>query len=179
MRKDLILTAVGTDRPGIVDQISGLIFREGCNLEDSRMAILGGSFALIVLVTGSEESISRLKDSLPDIEKKLELSIHLRFGRMEDTSPGEIAKAIPYRITAVAMDHPGIVHKITNILAKHNVNVATLETRITDAPTTGTPVFSLVIEANVPTDVSVSKLRTILESAANEENLDLGFHAIS
>ncbi len=46
MREGLIISAIGRDRPGIVDRLSGAIFRNGCNLEDSRMAILGGEFAL-------------------------------------------------------------------------------------------------------------------------------------
>ncbi|MBM3890900.1 MAG: glycine cleavage system protein R, partial [Verrucomicrobia bacterium] len=45
MRQYLVVSAVGQDRPGIVDRISEFILDHDCNIEDSRMAILGGEFA--------------------------------------------------------------------------------------------------------------------------------------
>ncbi len=177
VREGLIVTAVGTDRPGIVDRLSGVILDEGCNLEDSRMAILGGHFALIVLVTGDAEALGRLPSALSRLEDELGLGLQLRSTRLEPAK-GEARAGLLYRITAVAMDHPGIVHRISHLLADRGINVAALDTRVTHAPTTGTPVFSLTIDAQVPPGVSLARLRSVLARLADDEDLDLEVHAV-
>src|SRR3954467_5650695 len=53
----LVLTAVGADRPGLVSEISSLVLAAGANLEDSRMAIPHGEFALLLLVSGDEPAM--------------------------------------------------------------------------------------------------------------------------
>jgi len=179
MPEGLILTAVGQDRPGIVDQLSGVVFREGCNLEDSRMAILGGNFAVIVLVTGAKDALGRLTAALPAIEEDLGLALQVRTTTVEQPQSINLGRGLLYRITAVAMDHPGIVHRISSILARNGINVAALDTRLTHAPTTGTPVFALTIDAQVPASLSLAELRALLERVADDENLDLEFHAIT
>jgi glycine cleavage system regulatory protein len=71
-------------------------------------------------------------------------------------------------------DHPGIVQAVTNILADHDINVASLETRVTYAPFSATPMFVLDASLQVPSKLSVSELRHELAAACDEENLD--FH---
>ena len=57
-RQYQVLTAVGRDRPGLVEKISSLLLGAGANLEDSRMAILGGEFALILLFSGTDQAVA-------------------------------------------------------------------------------------------------------------------------
>lgn len=178
MREGLIISSLGDDRPGIVDRVTGLIHREGGNLEDSRMAILGGKFSLMVLVTGSEETLTRLRESLPGEAEALGLVLQVHPTRIEPRDREGQAPRLAYRLHAVSMDHPGIVHRITNVLARHDVNVSTLDTRLALAPTTGTPVFSLKLEAQVPAELSISRLRDALDELAEKENLDLDFRAV-
>lgn len=171
-RNALILLASGPDRPGIVDRISGLCFEAGCNLEDSRMSILGGEFALMLLVTGSPDRLEEMEASLSSVARELDLTFQLKPPRAADELP-EAGPAIGYRLSAVSLDHPGIVHRITHLLSRHRVNVARLDTRLGHAPVTGTRVFSLDLEAQVPADVSVSALRGELATLAESENIDI------
>jgi glycine cleavage system transcriptional repressor len=177
MREGLIVAAVGPDRPGIVDRISGAIFKLGLNLEDSRMAILGGEFAVVALVGGPAERLSEAKRAIEEICAELRLSVQFRATRVGASGP-ESRERIPYRLTAVAMDHPGIVHRITHLLAAHEVNVANLETRLGFAPISATPIFSLELEAQVPADLPLARLREALKELSDAENIDLDLKAI-
>jgi glycine cleavage system transcriptional repressor len=177
MREGLIVAAVGPDRPGIVDRISGAIFKLGLNLEDSRMAILGGEFALVALVGGAAERLGEAKQAIDEICSELGLSVQYRPTRIGASGP-EVRERIPYRLTAVAMDHPGIVHKLTNLLARHEVNVANLETRLGYAPVSATPIFSLQLEAQVPAGQPLARLREALKQLSDAENIDLDLRAI-
>ncbi len=177
MREGLIVAAVGPDRPGIVDRISGAIFKLGLNLEDSRMAILGGEFALVALIGGSGERLEEARRAIEGICSELTLSVQFKATRIGAAGP-ETRERIPYRLTAVAMDHPGIVHKITHLLAHQDVNVANLETRLGYAPISATPIFSLELEAQVPADVPVARLREVLKQLSDAENIDLDLRAM-
>jgi glycine cleavage system transcriptional repressor len=176
-RTALIVMATGRDRPGIVDQVAGVVYRMGANLEDSRMAVLGGEFALIVLLTGSAENLARVREGLEASAHDLELTLQFKETQAGVSARANLGPCIRYRIHAVALDHPGIVHKISRVLALHSINVASLDTSVSNAPVTGAPVFSLEIAAEVPVTVSVGKLRRELEAVAEGENIDLDLHA--
>ena len=177
MREGLIISALGRDQPGIVDRISGVIFNQGCNLEDSRMAILGGEFAFMVLVGGSGDRLAEVRRRVEAICGELELTALFKATLIGASGP-EARERIPYRVTAVAMDHPGIVHRITHVLAQHGVNVASLETRLSNAPVTGAPIFSLEMEAQVPADLPIARLRETLRQLSDAENIDLEMRAV-
>lgn len=173
-RPALLILAAGDDRPGIVDSMSGLVYRAGCNLEDSRMSVLGGAFALMVLVTGSEAQLSVLDTEAKKLGEELGLTIDSK--RTE--APGEAGDAARgplHRIRALAMDHPGIVHRLTHVLSEAGVNVVNLDTSVGQAPTTGTPTFSLVLDAHVPSTVDLPDLRERLSAVGEEEDIDLEF----
>ena len=61
----LVITAVGPDRVGLVEQITQFLLREGCNIEDSKMAVFCGEFAIILLVSGEAAGLDRVAQSLP------------------------------------------------------------------------------------------------------------------
>ena len=69
----VVLTAIGPDRVGIVDDISGAVSGAGCNIEESKMAVLGGEFAVIMLVSGPAGSVEAMTRALPALGVKLGL----------------------------------------------------------------------------------------------------------
>jgi len=177
MREGLIISAIGRDRPGIVERLSGVVFENGCNLEDSRMAILGGEFALVVLVSGPAPKLGEVRRRAQEIAGELELTAlykETRIGAGDEPR----AERIPYKLTAVSLDHPGIVHRIAHLLAGQGVNVANLETRLSHAPITGAPIFSLELEAQVLAALPVSRLRSALRDLSDSENIDIDLRAI-
>jgi glycine cleavage system transcriptional repressor len=167
-RNYMVLTAVGPDRPGLVNEISSLIRDAGANLEDSRMAILGGEFAIILLISGSQQATERVVQLGARIENELGLRCILK----ETSVLAPPAECVPYHIRVTGMDRPGIVHAITSVLARHGVNLATVESRVTYAPETGTPMFVLDADLQVPKGLDLSGLRADLAARCEEENLD-------
>ena len=67
-KNHLILTAVGPDRVGLVEKISAFIARHGCNIEDSKMAVFCGEFAVIVLISGDGASLVKIARDYREIE---------------------------------------------------------------------------------------------------------------
>src|SRR5262245_45493038 len=116
-RRYTVLTAVGRDRPGLVQEISQAIHDAGGNLEDSRMAVLGGEFALIVLLSGPGAAVERLRVRSGDLEARLGLRVSLH-----ETRAAEGGRGIPtYRLRVTGVDRPGIVLAISKLLAARNI----------------------------------------------------------
>ena len=169
--KYLVISAQGKDRPGIVNTLSKAAVDCGCNITNSRMAVLGGEFALILLINGSAAAVDAMQQRLPVLEEELQLSITAKA-----TTPRVAAQRwIPYRVEVVAMDHPGIVHPITEFFSKQKINIEELETETYAAPHTGATMFSLMMTVAVPTSVSISLLRETFIDFCDELNLDASF----
>lgn len=170
----LVLSAVGPDRPGLVNEISALIRDAPANLEDSRMAILGGEFAVILLIGGPRGALERIESSRATLERKTGLTVTLKRTARSD----QTRHFLPYRIRVTGVDRPGIVHGISQVLAGRGVNVASLESRLAFAPLSGTPMFVLEAELQVPSEMALSQLRRDLASACEEDNLDFAFESM-
>jgi glycine cleavage system transcriptional repressor len=169
----LVLTAVGPDRPGLVSEIASAIHAAGANLEDSRMAILGGEFALLLLLSGPEAAATAVEKATGPLGEKLGLRV-----LSKRTGRGAQRNFLPYRISVTGFDRPGIVLRVSEILARRGVNVASLESRLAYAPLSGTPMFVLEAELQVPSEVALSELRRELAAQCDEENLDLTLESV-
>jgi glycine cleavage system transcriptional repressor len=164
----VVLTAVGPDRPGLVNALSSLVGEAGANIEDSRMAILGGEFAVILLISGPPDAVERTKGIGSRVERELDLRCILK-----ETSPARPpSDYLPYRIDVSGADRPGIVQAIASILAGRGINVASLESRLTYAPFSATPMFVLEASLQVPSKIHLAELRSELAATCEEENLD-------
>lgn len=172
-RSYVVLTAVGPDRPGLVNEMSSLVREAGANLEDSRMAVLGGEFAIILLISGGADAVGRVKQ----IGAQLETDSKMRCILKETTRVSAPMDYLPYRIRVSGADRPGIVQSIASILASRGVNVASLESRVTYAPESGTPLFVLEAKLHVPSKIVLSELRSQLAATCEEENLDFALEA--
>lgn len=168
MRKQLVLTASGRDRVGVVDEISALILRHEGNVESSRMVRLGGDFAMLMFVTAPEEEIDALRTALEDVHYA-RYDVHTRLSEVED---GEESAAIPCAITVLGADHPGIIHQVSRYLAEQGINVETMTTEVVAAPMSGTPLFSMSAVVRVPGRLHVSDLREALDFIGEELNVD-------
>ena len=166
-----ILTAIGVDRAGLVDEVSQFIYDRGGNIEDSRMVNLRGQFAMMVLVGGDEAVIGKLRHEQSRLAATSGLQVEVR-----PTPPGAAASAaagaLPFRFVATAVDRAGIVHEISHLLREMNVNIESLETRLTAAPYTGAPVFEMESILSVPRSTALSLLRQRLGAACDEMNMD-------
>ncbi len=165
-----ILTAIGADRPGLVDEVSQFIFARGGNIEDSRMVNLRGQFAIMVLIGGSDEAVRTIERELDALAQNSRLHAEVRPAQA-DKAPAA-RDAIPYRLTATAIDQQGLVHRFAHVLRELGVNIESLDTRLAAAPYTGAPVFEMELVISIPRAVSLSKLREQLGKLCDELNID-------
>jgi glycine cleavage system transcriptional repressor len=167
----LALTAAGDDKVGLVEAFSAKITETGCNIEESRMTVLGGQFAILMLVSGPWNALSKLENQLEPLGKQLGLTIvHKRTREKERREP-----TLPYHVEVVALDNPGIVHKLSSFFARYGINIEELSTDTYPAPHTGTQMFSVHMEVGVPASSHISTLRGDFFDYCDDLNLDATF----
>lgn len=164
----LVISALGKDRPGIVDQLSKVIFDHGCNISDSRMTVLGGEFAILLMIEGNWNTLAKLETACPGLEQQLNLTIITR--RTGERPKG--AALLPYGVDVVALDHPGIVHHLASFFSRRNINIEDMATSSYAAAHTGTPMFSVHIAVGIPSDVHIATLRDEFMEFCDSMNLD-------
>lgn len=168
MKHYLVISAVGNDRPGIVNDLSEVVFEHECNIDDSRMTVLGGEFALMLLVSGNWNTIAKLEASLPKLQSKLDLT--LIFKRTEARATRK--NSLPYSVEVIAIDHPGIVYQVANFFSSRQINIEDLLTSSYPAAHTGSPVFNLSMRIALPSDIHIATLREQFLEFCDELNLD-------
>ena len=170
MQTPLVITVTGNDRVGIVDDVTEIILEYQGNVDASRMARLGGVFAMLMLVSVAEEQQEGLKTALEALRTQdFELSIR-------PTQRGTSQKFKgwhSYQIYVRGADHEGIIHEITHQLAQHKVNVETIDTGTEDAPFGGTKLFTMNATVFAPPNLSSEALQEELDAVGNELNVDI------
>ena len=167
--EQVIIMAVGVDRPGLVGELTGHLHAAGANILDSRMVNLRGQFVLTMLFEGDPAAVAQLRQSLPEIGEKTGLSVTVAEPRKRSAP----VTGLPFRLKTYSMDQPGIVARVTRILQQHGVNIEELSTRQDSAPFMGDPLFTMEMRLTVPPSVPVRKLRGELETLCDSLNCDI------
>ena len=164
-----MLTAIGEDRPGLVEEVSEFVFARGGSIEDSRMANLHGQFAIVMLVAGPPEAIGRIDADLDALIERT--AIHARLTATPEAGAATVPR-LPYRLTGRALDQAGLVHQVANVLRTLGVNIESMDTTLEAAPVTGAPVFAMDMVVAVPGDTPVQRLRDELTRVCEPLNID-------
>lgn len=164
----LVISALGEDHPGIVNQLSKVVLEHGCNIEDSRMTVLGGEFAAMLLVEGKWNTLAKIENALPELERQLGMTIiSKRTG--ERTTRNNL---LPYAVDVVSLDHPGIINNLAGFFADRKINIEDMATSSYAAAHTGTPMFSVHITVGIPADIHIAGLREEFMDYCDGLNLD-------
>jgi len=170
MKSQLLVTATGEDRPGIVARLTEIFVKHGANLEESRMALLGGEFAAIILISIPEEKIAPLNHELAALKSE---SITVATKTTKPIGQERLKGYVPCDLTVSGADHEGIVHTVSSYLRDRSINIQTMESDVTNAPITGTPLFSMKATVQVPPSIALSELKRSLNEIADRESVEI------
>lgn len=157
MKQTWILTALGKDCPGIVAGVTKILFDLGCNLEDSSMTRLGGEFAIMVVFAAPRALIrARLERACVPLSKRLGLAVHLKpLSRAELSAKPSGA---PYVISVYGADRPGIVFRVSELLARLRINITDVSTHCAPHRRGLPPLYLMLLEIELPRRVAARAL---------------------
>ena len=154
------LTAIGRDRPGIVARIARVLLDHGLNIEDSQMRILGGRFAMMLLLRGNASEEALYKDLLATGRE-----LGLDYIYVHPIADAEAAPPQPtHALSVYGGDHPGIVAAVAEALAENGVNITDLETRLTGE------VYVMLLELVIPGGVDIGEA---IHTVGREQGVDV------
>ncbi len=167
MNASLIVSVIGPDRPGLVEQISATVAEVGGNWEGSRMIQLAEQFAGMVQVVLPSERVDELRERLARLESD-DLKISVIHAGEPAAGTGAPAQRILLEI--VGQDRNGIVASISRTLASVGVNVVELATDCRNAPWSGDKVFqtNAILEIPSENEVPLDELREKIEEIAGD-----------
>lgn len=150
----LVITALGTDRPGIVNTITRHVSSCGCNIEDSRLAMLGTEFTFIMLLSGSWNAITLIESTLPLKGAELDLLIVMK--RTESQSRPPMPATVWVKVDVA--DSPHIIERFTDLFDSHQMNIAELVSKTRPADGDMPPQLYIQITAHSPAALPVQLL---------------------
>lgn len=165
----LVISAVGPDRPGIVGELTFHLHELGANILDSRMVNLRGQFALLILLEAPASAVEPLRARLPEVAGRMDLAVHMA----EQGAPAAPRGGLPYKLKTYSMDRPGIVHRISDLLRKHDVNIEELSTRQESGAFMGSALFVLEARVTLPPALPARRLRQELDALCEALNCDV------
>jgi glycine cleavage system transcriptional repressor len=169
----LAVTALGADRPGIIAAVTGVLVDHGGNLEDTAMTVLGGHFAMMLVVeVPDSEAAAPLEEALTAATGALGLSVVVR--PIDEPAGPPPRRGSEWSVTVHGADRPGIVHRVSRLLADRGVNVVDLATRVVGA---AEPVYVMLLEVTVPAGVDPDALLAELDALAGELGVEVHLRA--
>ena len=169
MDRTWMLTAVGKDRPGIVAAVTKILYGRGCNLEDSAMTRLAGEFAIMLIFSAPGRlSQDQLEQTFHVLSRRLKLAIQLKPLTGAERTLHRVGA--PHLISVYGADRPGIVYRVSSVLASLDVNITDVSThRTTRAKTKAAkPLYLMVLEVELPTRLTTSRLERRLKTLAKK-----------
>ena len=172
MEQKFIMTAFSKDRPGIVADVTEVIYENGCNLEDSTMTNMLDEFAIILLFAGKGNQLhDQLLSACRRLEREKGIIAFIRAVEAKDQAKQKTY--ITKTINVEGIDQAGIVFKISRFLADRDINIASLTSHRVHSPESGTAIYFMEIQAQVPEKVSLEHLEKGLSRVGEELNLDI------
>jgi len=170
MNKNLVISLIGHDRVGLVEELSKLVVDSHGNIEASRMAHLGGEFATLMFVILPSEFYESLTFKL---DKMTEEGFKVIITKTKIPDPSKYSGWLPYQIKVNGADHEGIIHKVSHQIAGFGINIESMETNVVKAPISGTPLFTLTAVVFAPPEQTHHDLIKKLEVVGDEMNVDI------
>jgi glycine cleavage system regulatory protein len=162
----LILTVIGDDRPGLVEELATAISTHGGNWLEASMAQLSGKFAGIVEVAVPAAEAAELKTTLSGL-KGLKVSVETASSQKSALTGRRLS------LSLVGHDRIGIVREVSQVLASHAVNVEDLQTRTSSAPMSAEILFHYEAELTAAPDFNARELKAALEKLSDDLMVDI------
>jgi len=170
MPKRYVLTLTGSDRIGIVKHVTETILECGGDVQASRMARLGGEFAMLLLVSIPDSETESLVENVENLSGE---GFKVSFTETEWGVAAKRKDWLPYRIKVRGANHEGIIHELSEQLSDQGIHIESVDTNVVPAPMSGAPLFTMDAIVAVPPDLPKHQWQDDLEETADRLNVEL------
>jgi glycine cleavage system transcriptional repressor len=160
-----LISLFGKDRPGIVAEVSKVLYQLNLNIEDSSMTRLKGEFTIMLIVSSpTERNEEDILSALEEVKDKLGLWVACK--RLSEDWQEERERKEIYRIVVSGADKPGIVYNVSKLLSEKGINISDLRTEKRGG------LYLMFIEGESDEDL-FEELRQDLERLRHQLSIDI------
>ena len=167
----LVLSVVGSDRPGLTQALAAAVLSAGGNWLESHLSHLGGLYVGSVLVELAADGVEGLRSAVSAVDA------HGLDVRIAPAIEGAGAAGETLQFGLVGQDRPGIVNQVTGVLSSLGANIEAFRTWIDIEPHAGAPLFHMDARLRLPPDLPVAKVQAALEAISGEIMVDISITA--
>lgn len=168
----ILISVFGRDRPGIVANVSRVLYRSGCNIEELSQTAIKGQFAMILIASTSHpDSLAGLKDEVRMLSSELDLEINLRKINEVDMAPFDFGETEPCILMVRGEDRPGLVYGITEVLAERGINITNLDAKT--ARVGGKLEYIQLFEVDIPKKLDYGRVQEKLRARGKEMGVEV------
>ncbi len=171
MKARVILSAAGSDRPGLTRSLAEAVLAAGGNWLESHLSRLGGKYVGSVLVEIDAEELPGFEQAIRGVDA-VGLQVALVLAGDEPPPGGAILS-----LELVGQDRPGIVREVTSVLAGLDVNIEDFATRTENGAWSGERLFRASARLSIPAGVTSDEVQSALEAISGEIMVDFSFTA--
>lgn len=168
MTQHILVTAIGSDRTGLVRRVTKTLLDCGCNISESRLATMGSHFVMLIMVSGNWHSMSKLEAELDAVASELSLQIAVH----KTDATAQRSNQLPYAVDLVCLDQPGIVNTLAAFFSTRDIAIAEMTSKRYAAAHTGAQMFNLQMIISVPDSTHIATLREEFMELCDHYNLD-------
>ncbi len=168
MTKYLAISAMGSNHPQTIDNITKQINDHDCNIRQSHFSVVGNEVAVVLLVNGRWDAIAKLETSLQKIALEFDLCINVKHTNVTASS----SSSLPYQVHVIAVDKAGIVQSLSQFFIDQGIKIIELNGASYPAMGTGTAMFKLEMTVHIAADTQLVHLREQFMIFCDDRNLD-------
>jgi glycine cleavage system transcriptional repressor len=169
MNQHLALTVLTHDQPNTLAQLTEFLASHHCQIHSSRMLVLGGEFAMLLLIAGPWNEIAKLESHLPEFSTKHDLIVQFKRTELQHH---DNQKWIPYSVELIAHDCDGLIETMSSFFTDLGAVIYEVHNNHYTANPIGIPMFSLAMRILVPADTQLSDLRERFINICDFLNVD-------
>ena len=169
MKQLIAICAIGSDRTGLVYDLTRVVVDCGGNVLESRMTALGNEFAMLLLVSGNWHTLAKLEGELAEARGNVGPDDHAAAAPNSEPPRPDM---VSYTVDVVCLDQPGVLHALAGFFSSRGIDIGDITTRTYSAAHTGAPMFSVYLVVHVPTRIHIAALREEFMDLCDNLNLD-------
>jgi len=169
----LVLSVVGSDRPGLTQALAAAVLSAGGNWLESHLSQLGGLYVGSVLVELDAGGVEGLRTAVSAVDA------HGLEVRIAPAIDGPDATGESLRFSLVGQDRLGIVKQVTGVLSGLGANIESFKTWVAAGSETGAPMFNVDAQLRLPPGLSVDSVQAALEAISAEIMVDISLKPAS
>jgi len=173
MNNYLVISAIGPDKIGLVNQFSKILLDCGCNILNTRMTTLGSEFSISMLIASNWSTIAKLEALIPNIEQQLNLKITIK----RSTPLQNESKTMTYVVHVVTIDRPGIINELAQFFSHQSINIEDVSA-YTYNGYSNTKMVAMTMNINISVNVHIPSLREQFMNYCDALNLDAGMEPL-